>query len=273
MYHGAEVPGFPQHPHRWFETITLVRKGLIDHSDSPAWRPDSDVATHMAHGRRRHRAQRDVPPRRHRRAQPDRAVQIWLNLPSAAKMVEPYFTMLWADDIPIVTFEGGSDTIVAGAIGDSKRPPLHPTPGRHATTPRSPCWVLRLDAGATWTMPPTHHVDVTRVVYFFEGDTLSIGGHQVGVLRPAQSYAAIPASRSAPATPPLSARCCRATDRRAGGSVRPIRDEHARRDRTGICRLPTHGFRRLALGRRRTGARRRPGAIRPPPRRAARAPE
>lgn len=181
MYHGDEVPGFPQHPHRGFETVTLVRRGLIDHSDSlgaaarfgggdTQW---LTAGAGIVHSEMFPLVETSAP-------NPTELFQIWLNLPAADKMVEPYFTMLWANEIPVVAFEGGSVTIVAGAVDNAK--PASPPPNSWAARDDAEVaiWVLRLDAGASWTMPATHHPDVARTVYFFEGDTLTIGEHRLG---------------------------------------------------------------------------------------------
>jgi redox-sensitive bicupin YhaK (pirin superfamily) len=181
MYHGQEVPGFPQHPHRGFETVTIVRQGLIDHSDSLGaaarfGRGDTQWLTAGAgivHSEMFPLLHTDQP-------NPAELFQIWLNLPATDKMVDPYFTMLWAPDIPVVTFDGGAVTVIAGAIGDTK--PAAPPPNSWAARDEAEVavWLLRLDAGASWTMPAARHDGVVRTVYFFEGDTLSIGGHQLG---------------------------------------------------------------------------------------------
>ena len=101
MYHGDVVPGFPRHPHRGFETVTLARHGFIDHSDSlgaTARFGQGDVQW-MTAGRGI--VHSEMFPLRERHAG-NRAelFQIWLNLPRADKMVDPHFTMLWSRSIP-----------------------------------------------------------------------------------------------------------------------------------------------------------------------------
>ena len=101
MYHGSIVPGFPQHPHRGFETVTYVRQGFIDHSDSlgaTARFGRGDVqwltaGSGIVHCEMFPLLDRTGP-------NTTELFQIWLNLPSEDKMVDPYFTMQWGEEIP-----------------------------------------------------------------------------------------------------------------------------------------------------------------------------
>jgi hypothetical protein len=184
MYHGRRVPGFPRHPHRGFETVTLVRRGVIDHSDSlgSAGRFGDGDAQWMTAGRGIQHA--EMFPLLSRDADnPVELFQIWLNLPRRHKMVAPYYEMLWAERIPTVRFtdEAGKETavtLVAGALAGTVPPP--PPPDSWAAEPTSDVaiWVIRLDAGATWVVPAARP-ESNRTLYFFAGETLAVAGHEV----------------------------------------------------------------------------------------------
>ncbi|MDY7103616.1 MAG: pirin family protein [Actinomycetota bacterium] len=184
MYHGQVVPGFPGHPHRGFETVTYVRKGLIDHSDSLgaiARFGRGDVQWLTAGGGIVHS---EMFPLVHRdRPNPLELFQIWLNLPKADKLVEPHFAMLWGPDLPRIVrdAEGRTTeiTVIAGALDGEVPPP--PPPHSWAARPDNDVaiWHVRLDAGARWTMPAASQADVNRVLYVFEGGPVDIAGQRV----------------------------------------------------------------------------------------------
>lgn len=180
MYHGEHVPGFPHHPHRGFETVTLVRKGYCDHADSmgAAARFGAGDAQWITTGAGVVHSEM-FPLLHDDRENHLELFQIWLNLPSTSKMVPAHFAMLWGHDIPRVEAtdeEGRSSavTVVAGELAGKKAPP--PPPHSWAADPKHDVaiWTIHLDAGAQVTLPAAQPGS-NRALYFFEGDTLTIG--------------------------------------------------------------------------------------------------
>jgi len=182
MYHGRKVPGFPSHPHRGFETVTIVRRGLIDHSDSlgaAARFGEGDVQWLTAGGGIVHAEM--FPLLERSKPNPLELFQIWLNLPAADKMVEPHFAMLWGKDIPHVeqvdpAGRTTSVTVVAGQLGGRRAPPPPPHSWASHAEADVAIWCIRMATGATWTLPAAAAASTKRTAFFFEGPSLRVGG-------------------------------------------------------------------------------------------------
>ena len=187
MYHGDAVPGFPAHPHRGFETVTLVRKGLIDHADSlgAAARFGGGDVQWVTAGRGIQHSEM-FPLLRTDGPNPLELFQIWLNLPARQKMVAPHFTMLWNERIPRLAHrdEAGrltTVTVVAGALPGAAKP-LAPPPESWAAQPDADVaiWTLHLEPGARWVLPAARGQGTRRMMYFFAGDGLRIAPQHLG---------------------------------------------------------------------------------------------
>lgn len=186
MYHGLTVPGFPSHPHRGFETVTIVRKGLVDHADSAGalaryGRGDVQWLTAGAgvqHSEMFPLLECDAP-------NPLELFQIWLNLPAVSKMAAPHFTMFWAERIPRQTSldaQGNATeiTVIAGRLGgpEAALEPLAPPPDSWAaqSTADVAIWTVRMEPGARWTLPAAASSAARRVLYFFKGGAFTVAG-------------------------------------------------------------------------------------------------
>ncbi len=184
MYHGASVPGFPAHPHRGFETVTIVREGLIDHSDSlgaSARFGGGDVQWLTAGRGIVHAEMFPLLQREHTNRL--ELFQIWLNLPASHKMAEPYFKMFWSENVPRHTLRdaaGAATTVtcIAGNLpgADGMVPPA-PPPDSWASRSQADVaiWTISMAPGARWTLPAAAGHATRRCLYFFEGSRLAIG--------------------------------------------------------------------------------------------------
>lgn len=185
MYHGTRVPGFPQHPHRGFETVTYVREGFCDHSDSlgaAARFGRGDVQWLTAGAGIVHSEM--FPLRETVRGNHLELFQIWLNLPATDKLVAPHFTMFWSEEIPVVHHvdgEGRATDVVVIAGSFDGTPALRPPPDSWASHETSDVgiWHIRLEPGASMGLPPAASGTV-RTLYAFEGGPVQIGRSTFG---------------------------------------------------------------------------------------------
>lgn len=179
MYHGTTVPGFPAHPHRGFETVTVVLEGFVDHFDSKGSRGrygDGDVQWLTTGNGCQHT---EMFPLVHKdKPNPLLLFQIWLNLPAKSKSAEPEYKMLWAEDIPVLesTSANGKKTkvkLIAGSLN-----------GMDSLEPNSASWaknrnnhvgiyLINMEPGATYSMPAVSST-LKRNLYFYEGESILI---------------------------------------------------------------------------------------------------
>ncbi|MBW6473897.1 MAG: pirin family protein [Anaerolineaceae bacterium] len=182
MYHGDVVPGFPGHPHRGFETITIVLDGFVDHSDShgASGRYGMGDVQWMTAGSGLQHAEM-FPLLNQDRPNRLELFQIWLNLPADKKFVKPFYKMLWAEAMTKVNLQDnhGKNTsiiLVAGELNGNKAIP--PAPDSWAADPENQVaiWLIEMQPGAIWNLPATND-KVTREIYYYEGNQLEVAGN------------------------------------------------------------------------------------------------
>ncbi len=179
MYHGKTVPGFPGHPHRGFETITVVRQGIVDHADSlgAAGRYGNGDVQWMTAGKGVQHSEM-FPLISTTDPNPMELFQVWLNLPKKNKMVEPHFKMLWRESIPKWTLD--DDRVMVELIAGSwaSRQAVAPPPDSWAAADEHGVFIanITMKPGASLILP-VGDASWNRTLYFYEGDRMEVNEH------------------------------------------------------------------------------------------------
>lgn len=155
----AETPrGVDVHPHRGFETVTIVYQGEVEHHDSTGaggkigpgdvqWMTAASGILHKEFHSHDFTA----------KGGPFEMVQLWVNLPARFKDEAPGYQTLAAADIPAVELPDGAGRarIIAGRLGETQGPARTFTPIN--------VWDVRLGQGKAATLSPPDGHAVTVV--------------------------------------------------------------------------------------------------------------
>ena len=163
--------GVGQHPHRGFETVTIVYDGEVEHRDSTGKGGvigAGDVQWMTAGGGILHEEFHSSEYAQ--RGGPFEMVQLWVNLPAKDKMAKPGYQGITDAQIPSVPLpdDAGRVRVIAGRFND------HDGPAR--TFSPMNVWDVRLDAGKTARLPQAEGWTVQVVVL---AGTVQVNGEAV----------------------------------------------------------------------------------------------
>lgn len=179
MYHGERIPGFPYHPHKGFETVTVVLEGFVDHFDSTGSKGrygQGDVQWMSAGSGALHSEM--FPVISETTDNPMELFQIWLNLSAESKKTAPNYKMLWNEKIPLIKEldENGNAyeiKLISGKYKDIES--LQPLPNSWAFKRDNHVgiWVIKLAPNAEVTIPKVSS-SLNRMLYNIEGKEIYI---------------------------------------------------------------------------------------------------
>jgi redox-sensitive bicupin YhaK (pirin superfamily) len=172
------IAGFPDHPHRGFETVTVMKEGRMRHRDS---RGNEGVVgpggiQWMTTGRGLIHS--EMPEQKEGAMS---GFQLWVNLPAAKKMIEPRWTDHQADSVPLETRPGASLRVLTGVTSQGIEGPA-------VSAAQDELGILLLDveleAGVSFeeTLPYGHNAFVAAYRGRLRGNQGELTAPAIGVL-------------------------------------------------------------------------------------------
>ena len=160
------LAGFPDHPHRGFETVTYMLEGRMQHRDHLGNTGDLGPGAVQWMTAGRGVIHSEMPQQSEGRM---RGFQLWINLPAAEKMRPAEYRDIPANLVPELHFAGGMARVIAGRLelaAGHQAGVINGQPGTMATDPL--LLDLRLDANAAVDLPiPAGH---NALVYVYDGE-------------------------------------------------------------------------------------------------------
>ena len=166
------IAGFPNHPHRGFETVTYMLDGRMRHRDNHGHEGVlvSGSVQWMTAGRGI--VHSEMPEQQEGRM---RGFQLWLNLPARDKMTAPKYQEFGPEKIPVATPASGVTVkVISGRVGDVEGPISQP-----ATDPTYLDVALEGRAEYVHELPAQH----SACVFVYEGAVRVGTGAKASVVR------------------------------------------------------------------------------------------